>query len=72
LARKKQIEPIGPVYEIAYSRYAATGFGRVIVFVPITKFKDEESAVAWAKTFPDKFRAFFENRANDVEWPATP
>jgi hypothetical protein len=69
---KKQIEPIGAVYEIFYAQYSATGFGRISLFIPVGKFKDDESAIEWAKSLPQRFRALFENRAKDAELPNLP
>jgi hypothetical protein len=71
-AEGKQIEPIGAVYEIDYSRYAATGFGRLVLFIPVAKFADDASAVEWAKNVPERFRGLFENRVKEVDFPTLP
>jgi hypothetical protein len=71
-AENKQIEAIGAVYEIDYSRYAATGYGRIVLFIPVAKFPDEASAIEWAKNVPERFRGLFENRVKEVEFPTLP
>jgi hypothetical protein len=69
---KNQIEPIGAVYEIVYARYAASGFGRISLFVPVAKFKDDASAIEWAKRVREQLKGLFENQLKEVELPTLP
>jgi hypothetical protein len=69
---KNQIEPIGAVYEIVYARYAATGFGRVNLFVPVAKFKNDRDVIEWAKRVRDQLKGLFDNQFTEVEMPALP
>jgi hypothetical protein len=69
---KNQIEPIGPVYEITYARYAATGFGRINLFIPVAKFKDEASTIEWAKSVREQLKSLFDNQVKEVALPTLP
>jgi hypothetical protein len=69
---KNQIEPIGAVYQITYSRYAATGFGNINLFIPVTKFKDDASVIEWAKNVREQLKGLFDNQTKEVELPTLP
>lgn len=64
--------PIGPVYEIVYSRYSLTGHGLIRAFVPINTFATREAAVEWAKQLRTHLKTFIERRSSRAELPPLP
>ena len=56
----------GPMYEIAYVKFASNDFGLVRVYLPQQAFGSDNEAVSWAKGLPGQVQKLFENRESQA------
>lgn len=62
----------GAVYEVVYTKYSRSDYGRIRVFVPAQSMDSDEAMLAWAQQLPDKLRNLMEKRDSSAQLPALP